>query len=77
MKKLRPHLSDYKIKGKVNVTFIVDIDGVIKDVSIENKLPKKLEHKIITFFEKINGWNPAVSMNRNYPMYYTIPLNFF
>jgi len=66
----------YKVKGKVYVNFIIDVDGRIKNVSIENKLEKKLEKQIIAFFENIKGWSPVIHMNRKYPRSYNITLNF-
>jgi hypothetical protein len=77
-KKVRrlPSRIKYKVAGKIFVTFIIDIDGKIKKVRVSNKLPLKVEKKIITFFEEIQGWSPRIHMNRELPMLFTIPLNF-
>lgn len=66
----------YKLKGKVFVSFNVDINGRITNVRIDEKLPKKLEARIISFFEKIEGWEPTLHMNRKIPVNFSIALNF-
>ncbi|WP_028889531.1 toxin-antitoxin system YwqK family antitoxin [Tenacibaculum ovolyticum] len=67
---------NYKVKGKINVYYVIDVDGKIKDVTIDEKLPKKLKKQIITFFENIEGWVPATHLNRIIPFNFTQPLNF-
>lgn len=66
----------YKMVGKIYVNFTVDIQGNIKNVNIENKLPEKLNNYIVAFFENIEGWSPMIHMNRKHPMNFSIPLNF-
>lgn len=66
----------YKIKGKVIVNFVVGIHGEIKDVVINEELPEELHQKIVAFFEAIEGWEPAIHMNRKIPVDFTIPLSF-
>jgi len=75
LKKLVNNL-DYKIKGKVYVNFVINVDGKITDVEIDDTLPDKLNTQIVSFFEKIEGWQPAIHMNRKYPISFSIPLSF-
>lgn len=66
----------YKVKGKVYVYYVIDINGNIRDVTIDEKLPKTLADEIITFFNKLKGWEPAIHLNRKIPYKYSQPLNF-
>lgn len=75
LKKLTKGIS-YKVKGKVYVYYVIDINGNIRDVTIDEKLPKKLEKEIIIFFEELKGWEPAMHLNRKIPYNYSQPLNF-
>ncbi len=67
---------DFKVKGKVNVYYVIDTKGRIKDVTIDEELPTKLKKQIITFFENIEGWIPATHLNRKIPFNFSQPLNF-
>lgn len=67
---------DYKINGKIYVYFTVDIDGSIKDVSLDVSIPKQLENQIREYFEDIKGWAPAFHKNRKIPSTMNIALNF-
>ncbi|MFD2528291.1 MULTISPECIES: hypothetical protein [Polaribacter] len=65
-KKLR-ELKDkltYKINGTVNVYFKINTLGDIVDVTLDGDLPLKLQKEVITFFESIKGWSPAIDRNR-------------
>ena len=66
----------YKIKGKGYVNFVVGINGEIRDVVIYEELPEELHQKIVAFFEAIEGWEPAIHMNRKIPVDFTLPLKF-
>jgi len=67
---------DFKLKGKIHINFVVGIDGEIKDVVISEELPEELNKKIISYFEDIKGWEPAIHMNRRIPVNFTIPIMF-
>ena len=64
----------YKINGKIHVDFVVGINGEIKDVNIREELPEELNQKIVSYFNAIDGWKPAVHMNRKVPVSFTIPI---
>lgn len=66
----------YDVRGKIFVNFIVDIEGNIKDVTIDEDIPHGLKNKIVSFFKRIKGWEPATHANRKVPYSFSIPLNF-
>ncbi|MCD8413000.1 toxin-antitoxin system YwqK family antitoxin [Tenacibaculum finnmarkense] len=66
----------FKVKGKIIVNYIIDVNGTIKDVTIDEKMPEKLKKEIIVFFENLKGWEPAVYLNRKIPYNFSQPLNF-
>ena len=66
----------YAINTTIDVNFIIDVEGNIKDVWVVNNIPDKLRGEISDFFESITGWSPAVEMNRKIPYNYSIALTF-
>jgi len=40
------------------------------------EIPEDLNQKIVSFFEAIDGWEPAIQMNRRVPVNFSIPINF-
>lgn len=66
----------YSINTTIYIKFIIDIDGSIKDVNVVNNIPNKLKKEISGFFESINGWSPAIEMNRIIPYKYSLPITF-
>ncbi|AZJ31387.1 MULTISPECIES: toxin-antitoxin system YwqK family antitoxin [Tenacibaculum] len=75
LKKLTSKIS-YKVKGQIIVEYVIDIKGAVRDVTINEKVPKKLENEIVRFFENLKGWEPAIHMNRKIPFNFSQPLNF-
>ena len=67
---------DYKLKGIIYIDFVLDVYGNIEEVAINEKLPNNLNEQIVSFFEAIEGWKPAVHMNRKIPYNFSIPINF-
>ena len=74
-KKLTKNIG-YQIKGKIHVNFVIGIHGEIRDVVINEELPEELNQKIVSFFEAIEGWEPAIHMNRKISVNFTIPIYF-
>ncbi|MET2985443.1 toxin-antitoxin system YwqK family antitoxin [Aureibaculum conchae] len=66
----------YDVKGKIYVDFIIDFDGSINEITISEKVPKKFEQQIISFFRNLPYWNPRIHMNRKVQTEYNIPLKF-
>lgn len=75
IKKLTNNIN-YQVKGKVYVNFVINVDGKIQDVNIDDVLPVQLKKEIVSFFENIEGWEPGIHMNRKVPTPVSIPLNF-
>mgnify|MGYP000386223278 FL=1 len=75
VKKLYPKLG-YKVKGVIYVDFTIDIYGNIRNVIVNENVTPDLKNKIITFFEKIKGWSPAIQVHRKIPFNISIPLKF-
>ena len=67
---------DYQIKGRIYVHFVINVYGKIQDVTIDEDLPDRLNKQIVSFFENIEGWEPAIHMNRKISTTFNIPLNF-
>lgn len=66
----------YKIKGRIYVNFVIGIHGEIRDVLINEEIPEGLNQQIVSFFEAIEGWEPAIQMNRKVPVNFSIPIKF-
>ena len=75
VKKLNDYIK-YRIKGKVYVHFVINVEGKIQDVTIDEDLPDHLNKQIVSYFEDIEGWEPAIHMNRKVPIKFSIPFNF-
>lgn len=75
LKQLTSKIS-YKVKGQIIVEYVIDVEGNIKDITIDEKIPEKLEKEITHFFENLEGWEPAIHLNRKIPFNYIQPLNF-
>ena len=67
---------DFQINGLIYINFDVNAEGKINNVSIDDDIPIKLKRKLILYFESIEGWSPAIHMNRKIPYYFALPLNF-
>lgn len=76
VKDLSPYFKEEKIKGKIYVNFIIDIEGNITQVVIDDIISESLKMKIKLFLEKIKGWQPAIHMNRKIPYNFNLPLSF-
>ena len=75
LKKLKRTLN-YKIDGDVYVNFVIDIDGSITDVTVDETIPEKLYIELVDFFEDIKGWSAAIDRGRKIPFNYTQKINF-
>lgn len=75
IKKLANNIN-YNVNGKIYVNFKINLNGDISDVSIDEIIPEELKNQIVSYFEKIEGWQPAIHMNRLITTSYSIPLSF-
>lgn len=67
---------NYKIDGDIYIHFVIDIQGNITDVTIDEDIPDKLHDELVHFFESIKGWSVATDANRKVPFNYTQKINF-
>jgi len=65
----------FKIKGKIHVNFIINGSGEISNIAIEEQIAEKYKKEIISYFQKIKGWSPAIHMNRKYFVNHHITLS--
>ncbi len=68
-----------KKQGILKLSFVVEIDGSLSNIRIEQSLEKLLDEQAITAFEKISKpgmWKPAIVKGEQVRYRYIIPINF-
>lgn len=74
-KNLLPKFKRSKFRGKLIVTFSIDIDGRAVDIDTRPKnLSQRDSESIIDFFNEMPSWKPALQLNRPVKMKFTLPL---
>lgn len=68
--------TNYKVKGDIYVTYVINSKGKISEVFIDEKIPLKLHNHIVDFFKSLKGWSPYINRNRTIPYYFTQKLTF-
>lgn len=66
----------YKFTSNLTVRYVIGVDGKIRDVTVDEFIPKKINDFLVKSFEKINGWKPRVYLNRKVPKYFIQRLKF-
>ena len=61
------YLLYYEADAAVYVNFVIDVHGAIKDVTIDETIPKKIYKQIVDFFESIECRFPVIDRNRKTP----------
>ncbi len=67
---------DMGIQGKVWVSFIIEKDGTIADVTIERGVDKSLDSEAVRVVKKFPSMIPAKVSGRSVRMRYSLPVNF-
>lgn len=67
---------NFQINGTIYLNFDITPEGKIANVTTPDKISKDLMRRLRIYFENIEGWEPAIHMNRKIPYTYTIPFNF-
>jgi protein TonB len=67
---------DMGIQGKVWVSFIIEKDGSIADVTIERGIDKSLDSEAVRVVKKFPSMIPAKVSGRSVRMRYSLPVNF-
>lgn len=65
-----------KVEGKVFVTFVVDTDGKITDVSLLRKVFPSLDAEAIRVISAMPNWIPGKQKGQVVRVKYTVPLIF-
>lgn len=65
-----------KVEGKVFVTFVVDTDGKITDVSLMRKVFPSLDAEAIRVISAMPNWIPGKQKGRVVRVKYTVPIMF-
>lgn len=67
---------DMGIQGKVWISFIIEKDGSIADVTIERGVDKSLDSEAVRVVKKFPSMIPAKVSGRSVRMRYSLPVNF-
>jgi protein TonB len=65
-----------KVEGKVFVTFVVDTDGKITDVSLMRKVFPSLDAEAIRVISAMPNWIPGKQKGQVVRVKYTVPIMF-
>ena len=65
-----------KVEGKVFVTFVVDTDGKITDVSLLRKVFPSLDAEAIRVISAMPNWIPGKQKGQVVRVKYTVPIMF-
>ena len=64
------------ITGKVRFSFVVDIDGSVKDIRIENSAHELLSKEIIRVISLSPKWTPAENGGKKVRVRFFLPIDF-
>ncbi len=62
--------------GRVFVSFVVDIDGSVKDIKIVRGLDPFCDKEAIRIIESMPKWEPGQQNGKAVKVQYTVPINF-
>ena len=65
-----------KIEGRVLVSFVVNTDGSITDISVERKAFPSLDAEAVRVISGMPKWIPGEQKGKKVRVKYTVPLNF-
>ena len=65
-----------KVQGRVTVTFVVDIDGSVKDVKVLRGVNELLDAEAVRVISASPKWTPGRSKGNPVPVTYTFPVIF-
>ena len=64
------------LSGRVTTQFIVDENGVIRDVKVLRGVSPDLDAEAIRIMSSMPKWNPGKQDGKPVPVRYTVPINF-
>ena len=62
--------------GKMEVSFVVDVDGTVKDVKVLESVCEELDNLVVSLIEQSPKWEPATVKGEPTPQCLTIPITF-
>lgn len=62
--------------GKMIVSFVVDTDGSVKDVTVEQGVCEELDNLVVSLIKQSPEWEPATVNGKPEPQCLTIPITF-
>lgn len=62
--------------GKMRVSFVVDTDGAVKDIEIEDGICEELDKLVVSLIGQSPRWEPATVNGKPVPQCLTIPITF-
>ena len=65
-----------KIEGKVIVSFYVDVDGSIADVTVERGIGFGCDEEAVRVIKSMPNWNPGMSRGRKVKVRMVLPVTF-
>ncbi len=73
-KELAPKLKYFDFRGKIWVRFKVSDRGVVDEVKINPYVSNEFYSVISRYFKSLKDWEPAVYLNENIYMYFSLPV---
>lgn len=65
-----------KLNGVVYISYIVDVDGSIKDVQIAKGSHKTLNEEAVRVVKLLKGYKPGIQDGKPVPVQFTVPIRF-
>lgn len=62
--------------GKLIVSFVVDTDGSVKNVTVEQGVCEELDNLVVSLIQQSPEWEPATVNGKPDPQCLTIPITF-
>ena len=62
------------VKGTVQVSFVIDKNGVVSDIKIDKDLSHGIGAAAVAAVKKSKKWEPAVQNGRKVPVKYSLPI---
>ena len=67
---------DAKIQGRVSLTFIVEPDGSVSNVTIIQGIGEMIDDQVVNVIRSSPKWNPGLQRGQPVRVRYSFPLNF-
>jgi len=65
-----------KIQGKVFISFVVSIDGSVKNVTVARGVNVDLDKEAVRVIKSLPKWEPGTQKGKPVNVAYTVPINF-